>query len=83
MPTIFSKLWPSVIAAYGVQVAAASIFVPLKTEKYYDLMGATGHLVSATVSIYGPSIYRHFKSNGSIISYRLPPLAVRNRVLSV
>ncbi|KIM34464.1 hypothetical protein M408DRAFT_325861 [Serendipita vermifera MAFF 305830] len=75
MPTVFSKLWPAVIASYSVQVAAASIFVPLKTEKYYDLLGATGHLVSATVSIYGPSIYKHFKAGGSLMAYRLPPLA--------
>jgi len=74
MSTIFSKLLVPLAASYGVQVAAASIFVPLKTEKYYDLTGATGHLLSAAVSIYGPSIYKHFSSGGSLLAYRLPPL---------
>lgn len=83
MSAIFSKLWPTVAAAYGVQVAAASIFVPLKTEKYYDFMGATGHIVCATVSIYGPSIYKHFKSGGSALAYRFPPLTVSDQQATV
>ncbi|PVF97129.1 DUF1295-domain-containing protein [Serendipita vermifera] len=74
IPTIFSKLWVPVAASFGLQLSAASVFVPLQTEKYYDLFGAIGHLTSAGVSLFGPSIYNHWKAGGTLVSYRLPPL---------
>lgn len=76
MPAIFSKLSVPLTFAYGLQVGAACLFVPMQTEKYFDLTGATGHLVSAFASLYGPSVYQHFKAGGAISSFRLPPVNV-------
>jgi hypothetical protein len=72
-----------VAATYGLQLSAAAIFVPLQTEKYYDLTGAIGHLTSAAVSLLGPSIYNHLKAGGALASYRLPPLEVSRTLVPI
>jgi len=74
MSTIFSKLQVPLAAAYILQVGAACLFVPLQTEKFYDLTGATGHLVCAGVSLYGPSVYQHYKAGRALSAFRPPPL---------
>jgi hypothetical protein len=76
MPSVFSKLLVPIGVSYAVQLAAAAVFVPQRTEKYYDFMGATGHLVSAAMSLYGPSIYKHLTQGGQLLAYRLPALSV-------
>lgn len=82
MPAIFSKLWMPLATSYGLQIAAACVFVPLRSDKFYDLTGALGHLTCAGTSLYGPSLYRHLlvrrkEGGGGLSSYRPPPLAVR------
>lgn len=52
--TVFSRLAPLIIYNYALQAAAAAVFVPLKTEKYYDLFGAAGFVSSAFVSLHYP-----------------------------
>ncbi|KAG9054601.1 hypothetical protein FS842_004702 [Serendipita sp. 407] len=74
MPTIFSKLWIPVAASFGLQIAAGAIFVPLKNERYFDLIGTSGHIISAGISLYGPSLYRHLDSGHSLTTYKVPPL---------
>ncbi|KAG8866133.1 hypothetical protein FRC20_009030 [Serendipita sp. 405] len=74
MPTIFSKLWIPVAASFGLQIAAGAIFVPLKNERYFDLIGTSGHIISAGISLYGPSLYRHLDSGHSLTTYKIPPL---------
>ncbi|KAG8835073.1 hypothetical protein FRC17_005426 [Serendipita sp. 399] len=74
MPTIFSKLWVPIAASYGLQTLAATVFVPLQTEKYFDLIGAMGHILSAWISLLGPGIYRHLAAGLSLVNYRPPSL---------
>ncbi|KAJ3500000.1 hypothetical protein NMY22_g19408 [Coprinellus aureogranulatus] len=54
--SVFSKLVPAVISAYGGQALFASIFVPQQNEKYYDLCGAIGWLSTTFISLYYPTI---------------------------
>jgi hypothetical protein len=67
---VFSRLLPVVGSAYALQAGAkccnaiilvnicvsvfASVFVPRKTEKYYDLCGALGWMTTTFVSLYYP-----------------------------
>ncbi|KAG8835067.1 hypothetical protein FRC17_005420 [Serendipita sp. 399] len=74
MPTIFSKLWVPIVASFGLQLAAAAVFVPLRSERYFDLLGTSGHIVSAGISLYGPSLYQHLDSGRGLATYRFPPL---------
>lgn len=41
---------------YGLQAACASIAVPLKTEKYYDLCGSLGFISATAFSLYWPAL---------------------------
>ncbi|KAG9052424.1 hypothetical protein FS842_009883 [Serendipita sp. 407] len=74
MPTVYSKLWQPIAAAYGLQALAGCVFVPLQTEKYFDLIGATGHILSAGISLLGTSIYQHIAVGLPLVEYRPPPL---------
>lgn len=49
-------LLPTLGVIYGFQAACASIAVPLKTEKYYDLCGSLGFISAAGLSLYMPWI---------------------------
>ncbi|CCA71256.1 hypothetical protein PIIN_05195 [Serendipita indica DSM 11827] len=75
MPTIFSRLWVPAAFAFGTQIAAASIFVPLKSEKYYDFLGGTGHIIAAGISLYGPTLYQHLAASKPLATYRFPALS--------
>ena len=57
---LFSRLIPALTSAYGFQALAAALFVPLQTEKYYDLCGSLGFLSTTAVSLYGPYIPQAF-----------------------
>lgn len=52
----FSRLLPTIITAYALQAAFAGVFVPMRTERYYDFCGMLGFLSSLGVSIYGPAM---------------------------
>ncbi|KAI0058776.1 DUF1295-domain-containing protein [Artomyces pyxidatus] len=52
----FSRLWPVLGSAFGLQAAMAAIFVPQANEKYYDLSGAMGFLSTTFVSLYYPAL---------------------------
>lgn len=52
--TVFSRLAPLIIYNFALQATAAAVCVPLKTEKYYDLLGATGFLSGALLSLHYP-----------------------------
>jgi len=52
--TVLNRLLPTIGTAFGLQAALAAVFVPLQTEKYYDLGGSVGFLSTAFVSLYAP-----------------------------
>lgn len=43
-------------STYGLQALFAAIFIPLQTERFYDLCGSIGFLSAAGVSLYGPAL---------------------------
>lgn len=53
-------LGPTFGLIYGFQAACASVAVPLKTEKYYDLCGSLGFLSAAGFSLYWPALRGRF-----------------------
>ncbi|KAH7103823.1 DUF1295-domain-containing protein [Auriculariales sp. MPI-PUGE-AT-0066] len=53
---VFSQLLPTIATTYGLQAAAASIFIPLQDDKYYDLLGTLGFVSSTAASLYGPAL---------------------------
>lgn len=53
-------LGPTIGLIYGFQAACASIAVPLKTEKPYDLCGSLGFLTAAGFSLYWPALRGRF-----------------------
>jgi len=60
MPGVLSKLVPSVVSAYGLQALLALIFVPQQNEKFYDLGGACGWLLTTFLSLYYPALKARF-----------------------
>ncbi|TFK45806.1 DUF1295-domain-containing protein [Heliocybe sulcata] len=60
MPSVFSRLLPCIVSAYGLQGILAAIFVPQANEKYYDLGGALGFLSTTFVSLYYPALKAKF-----------------------
>ncbi len=76
MGLVFSRLIPVVGSAYALQAGAkccnaiilinicvsvfASVFVPRKIEKYYDLCGALGWMITIFVSLYYPILKARF-----------------------
>jgi steroid 5-alpha reductase family enzyme len=57
---VFSKLVPAFATAFGIQAAAAAIFVPLESERLYDFSGCIGFLSATYVSLYYPSLKAKF-----------------------
>ncbi|KAF8317930.1 DUF1295-domain-containing protein [Clavulina sp. PMI_390] len=53
---IFSRLARTFAWNYALQLGAAAVFIPLHTEKYYDLLGSAGFLSASFVSLYSPWI---------------------------
>ncbi|CAO1620340.1 unnamed protein product [Parajaminaea phylloscopi] len=53
-------LGPTVGFIFGFQAACASLAVPKKTEKYYDLCGSLGFITAAGFSLYWPSLRAKF-----------------------
>lgn len=53
-------LGPTIGFIYGFQAACASLAVPKKTEKYYDLCGSLGFISAAGFSLYWPSLRAKF-----------------------
>lgn len=53
-------LFPTLGLIYGFQAACASIAVPLKTEKYYDLCGSLGFVSAVGFSLYAPALRSRF-----------------------
>lgn len=70
--TVFSKLVPAALTAYGTQSLFAAIFVPQKNETYYDFCGALGWLSTGFVSLYYPVLRESF-FQGRWIGF--PPLS--------
>jgi len=52
----FAALLPVVATTYALQGLFAAVFVPMKTEKYYDLCGAVGFITAVIVSLFGPTL---------------------------
>lgn len=61
-------LAPTLTLIYGFQAACASVAVPLKTEKYYDLCGSLGFISAVGFSLYWPSL------RGRLLLGRTDPL---------
>ncbi|EJD44379.1 DUF1295-domain-containing protein [Auricularia subglabra TFB-10046 SS5] len=57
---VFSRLLPAIATTYGLQALFAAIFIPLRTERFYDLCGSIGFLSAAGVSLYGPVLKAKF-----------------------
>ncbi|CAO1618444.1 unnamed protein product [Jaminaea pallidilutea] len=53
-------LTPTLTLIYGFQAACASLAVPKKTEKYYDLCGSLGFITATGFSLYWPSLRAKF-----------------------
>ncbi|KAG8968126.1 hypothetical protein FRC03_008479 [Tulasnella sp. 419] len=58
--TILRRLIPTLGTAYGLQLLGAAIFVPLQTEKFYDLGGSLGYISTAFASLYAPYLRERF-----------------------
>jgi len=65
--------------AFAGQVAAASIAVPLKTEKYYDLSGSLGFLSCTAFSLYFPALRARLSAGTPLPS----PLSFHTRQILV
>jgi steroid 5-alpha reductase family enzyme len=52
----FAALLPVLGVIYALQGIFAAVFVPLRTEKYYDLCGAVSFIAAVLTSLLGPSI---------------------------
>lgn len=61
-------LLPTLGLIYGFQAACASVAVPLKTEKYYDLCGSLGFISAAAASLYMPWIRARYLDGFKTIS---------------
>ncbi|KAH9945285.1 uncharacterized protein BXZ73DRAFT_86800 [Epithele typhae] len=68
----FSKLAPTLVSAYGLQMVLAAIFVPQKNEMYYDLGGAAGFVSTTLLSLYYPHLKAKFWDHKPFAS--LPPM---------
>ncbi|KDQ57220.1 hypothetical protein JAAARDRAFT_35830 [Jaapia argillacea MUCL 33604] len=80
---VFSRLLPSITSAYALQTLLGAIFVPLASEKYYDLSGALGFLSTTAISLYYPSLRAKYWLR--LPGATLPPIgsfAARQLVLS-
>jgi len=52
----FSKLLPTIVVCYGIQVLGALYAIPAQDELFYDLFGCLTFLSAAGWSLYGPAI---------------------------
>ena len=64
------------------QVAAASIAVPMKTEKYYDLCGSLGFLSCTLISVYFPALRSKFLNGPKVPFPKLSELHPRQLFMS-
>ncbi|KZV98250.1 DUF1295-domain-containing protein [Exidia glandulosa HHB12029] len=53
---VLSRLVPTIATTYGLQALFAAVFIPLQTERFYDLCGSIGFLSATGVSLYGPAL---------------------------
>ncbi|KAG6896655.1 hypothetical protein C0992_006854 [Termitomyces sp. T32_za158] len=79
---VFSRLFPALASAYGLQTIFALVFVPQQNEKYYDLCGALGFLSTTFVSLYYPSLKAKFVDGASGPLPSLMNFAPRQLLLS-
>ncbi|KAI0261495.1 DUF1295-domain-containing protein [Gloeopeniophorella convolvens] len=68
----FSRLLPVVSGAFGLQAVLAAIFVPQKTDKYFDLGGSLGFISTAFVSLYYPVLKARFWEGARNVPF--PPI---------
>jgi len=68
---IFSRLATTIGYVFALQLGAAAVFVPLHTEKYYDLFGSLGFLSASFVSLYTPWLRARWSGEPA----PLPPLS--------
>ncbi|CAL1716772.1 unnamed protein product [Somion occarium] len=67
---IFSRI---AFASYAFQTAAGLIFVPLQEDRFFDLCGSLGFVLTNLVSIYLPGAQLNHLSSGDIRAKVLSP----------
>ncbi|KAF8640238.1 hypothetical protein AX16_010134 [Volvariella volvacea WC 439] len=60
MPSVLSRLLPTVASAYALQTVFAALLVPRQDDRFYDLGGSIGWLSTAFVSLYYPNLRAYF-----------------------
>ncbi|KAF9266473.1 DUF1295-domain-containing protein [Marasmius fiardii PR-910] len=79
---VFSRLIPSLVTAYAVQSFFASVFVPLREDRCYDLAGSIGFLSNTFVSMYYPTLRASFETRTLLPLPSLSSFAPRQLLLS-
>lgn len=64
--SIFSRLAPVATSSFAVQLVLASFFVPRAEDRFFDLSGAAGFVITTLVSIYYPTSLARGRSVGSL-----------------
>ncbi|KIY64048.1 DUF1295-domain-containing protein [Cylindrobasidium torrendii FP15055 ss-10] len=80
--TVFSRLLPTVVSAYGLQALCAAIFVPKQDERFYDISGSLGFATTAFLSLYYPSLKAKFYDGLAVTLPSLRSFAPRQLILT-